>query len=107
MEKSTTSNTAWLDAAVNTLGVKLLGAATVDIQHLETWCEEPNVIERYISKFTSPFGCNADSVEKGGEFVAKVFPEVEASVGEFPNTVDTVCTLRLGKHIFKCALKLE
>lgn len=106
MEKSTTSNAAWLDAAVNALGVELLGAATVDIQHLEAWCEEPDVIERNIGKFATPFGCYADSVEESGEFVAKVFPEVEAGVGEFPDTVDTVCTLRFGKHIFKCALKI-
>ena len=45
-----------------------------------------------VGELTAPLGGDADTTTEGTELVADVFPEVEASVGKFPNTVNAMDT---------------
>ena len=58
-----------------------------------------------VGELTAPLGGDADTTTEGTELVADVFPEVEASVGKFPNTVNTMDTGWFRQHIFKINLK--
>ena len=54
------------------------------------------MIEGNIGEFTPPLSGDARTVEKCTDLIADVLPEVEAEVGEFPDTVNTVGPLGLG-----------
>ena len=82
-----------------------LQASAVDVDHLEAWREEPDVVEGDERKLTPPLSGYTDTTEDSGQLVAETFPEVEAGVGEFPDTVDTVGSIRLCQYILKPALK--
>ena len=69
------------------------------------WCDDPDVVEGNICEFTSPFGGNADTIAESCKLITDADPHVETGVGEFPDTVNTVDTLGLSKHIFELDLK--
>ena len=67
----------------------------------------PDMDEGYVGKLTAPFCRYTDTATECTELVADVEPEVEAGVGEFPHTVDTMGTVGFSKNILKAHLKEE
>ena len=65
-----------------------------DVPEAEVWCDEPDVVECHLGKFTSPSHSDADSTACCAEVVAEGLPEVEAFVGEFPHTVKRLGVVR-------------
>jgi len=64
MEELTTCDTTRLHATVDTLGVDFLAASAVEIQKLEEWSEEPDVVEGDNGKGVSPLSGNTDTIEE-------------------------------------------
>ena len=96
LEHQSTRLTARVHTTLHTLAPDPLHNTTVDLQHFEYRCYIPDVPERDIGELAAPLCGNTYTVEKGGELVAEVLPEVEAEVGEFPDTFDTVDTTGFG-----------
>ena len=57
------------------------------------------MIESDVGKLATPLGGDTATEEQGHQFVAKVLPELEAAIGEFPHAVDTVGAIRFTKNI--------
>ena len=65
-----------------------------DVPEAEVWCDEPDVVECHLGKFTSPSHSYADSTACCAEVIAEGLPEIEAFVGEFPYTVKRLGVVR-------------
>lgn len=63
------------------------------------------MVEGGVCKITTPLGGDTDTEEGSGDNVAKLLPQCEAGVGQLPDTVDTVGTIRLSQHIFEVTLQ--
>ena len=57
------------------------------------------MIESDVGKLATPLGGDTATETQGQQFVAKVLPEFEATIGEFPHAVDTVGAIRFTKDI--------
>ena len=104
-EKSPHSFTVRLNAASQAGLEQSLEDGAVNFTVFQHWCDDPDVVEGNICKFTSPFGGNTDTIAKSCKLITDADPHVKAGVGEFPDTVNTVDTLGLSKDIFKLDLK--
>ena len=103
---ATTFTTGFYTTLYN-VGPALLHAAAVDVDHLEAWREAPYMTERNFGKLTAQLGGYTNATAEGGQLVAETFPQNEAGVGHFPNTVDTVCAVWLGKYFLELTLKCK
>lgn len=52
------------------------------------------MVEGGKSELASPLRRQADTTKNGSDLVTEAFPKIEAGVRQFPDTVDTVGTLR-------------
>ena len=59
------------------------------------------MVESDVGKLATPLGGDTATETQGQQLVAKVLPELEAAIGEFPHAVDTVGAIRLAKDIVK------
>ena len=59
------------------------------------------MVESDVGKLATPLGGDTATEKQGQQFVAKVLPELEAAIGEFPHAVDTVGAIRLTENIIK------
>ena len=85
----------WIKTASNARVAQLLHATTVDIEPFKARCDTPDMDKGDVGKFTAPLSCDTHAATRGHDEVADFLPEVKAGVGEFPDTVDTVGTIRL------------
>lgn len=99
MEDSTTRFEAWRHAAVDAHSIETLANPAVDLKPLEAWSNVPDVVEGDVGKLTAPLCGDAATETQGQKFVAEVFPEVKAGVGQFPDAVNTVGTVRLAENV--------
>lgn len=101
MEDSSTWLEAWCHAAVDAHRIETLANPAVDLEPLEAWSDVPDVVEGDVGKLTAPLCGDAATETQGQYFVAEVFPEVKAAVGQFPDAVNTVGTVRFSKNIIE------
>ena len=57
------------------------------------------MVESDVGKLATPLGGDTATETQGQQLVAKVLPELEAAIGEFPHAVDTVGAIRFTKDI--------
>lgn len=99
MEDSSAWLEAWRHAAVDAHSIETLANPAVDLEPLEAWSDVPDVVEGDVGKLTAPLCGDAATEAQGQQFVAEVFPEVKAGVGQFPDAVNTVGTVRLTENV--------
>ena len=104
-ETETQSLTHGTQVAVNTHAVALPEEETVDIAALQAGSETPDMTEGNHSVAASPPCGDTESAAECGELVAQSFPEVEASVGEFPDAINGFDAVRFTQDVLKLALK--
>jgi len=70
------------------------------------WCEIPDMLEGYAGEVASPGTGDPDTTAGGGDDVAQGLPEVEALVGELPNTVNAVRVIWLADQFLEADLEM-
>ena len=73
--------------------------SAVNLNPFECWGNVPYMVESDVGKFATPLGGDTATEKQGQQFVAKVLPELEAAIGQFPHAVDTVGAIRFTKDI--------
>ena len=93
MEHSTTRIEAWCKAAVDAGSVHPLAQAAVDFADLQTWRDDPDVIESDVGELASPLSCYANRAAYRHDVVEESLPAFETSRGTLVAAVNCVSSL--------------
>ena len=98
--------TAWFHTTAHACSGKPLPDCAFDLADLQHRSDNPHVVEGDLCELTTPLHGNTDTVPQGDPFVGDTEPQVEAAMGTFPDTVNTVGAFGLSENVFECDLEI-